>query len=271
LKKAEELYGEALDIQTRILPEDHPDRLQTMNNLAALKSDQKDYEAAIELYRKVLRFRQQKGPENHPETLNAMNNLAWTLVMTGDLEGADGLYERILEIMDRHPERKYVEKHHWIYNYARLLILQQRGDEAIPLGREALEERIILFGDRDRLTLDSATALASVLFKEGQIPKAEEMARKWSEIADKALLPKDLTRIELHSIYGQCLYSREQYEKAAEQLKCCYEGAVAGGDFGEAAGYLGLLVKVYDKAGLPEKAREFEARALEKDGVRRGN
>ena len=42
-----------------VLGEDHPDVAQSLNNLAALANDRKEYEKAIPLYEKALKIRKQ--------------------------------------------------------------------------------------------------------------------------------------------------------------------------------------------------------------------
>ena len=65
-----------LEIDKRVLGEDHPVTMTGMNNLANLYSNQGRYAEAEPLFVKALDgYRRVMGGE-HPETLNTMNNLA---------------------------------------------------------------------------------------------------------------------------------------------------------------------------------------------------
>ena len=74
-----------LAVQRRILGEDHPDTLISMNNLALTLRSQGDLGAARELHEQVLAGRRRVLGEDHPATLASMANLAATLHEQDDL------------------------------------------------------------------------------------------------------------------------------------------------------------------------------------------
>ena len=55
---------------------EHPDTLQSMNNLALLYQHQGKYADAEPLYKEALAGRQQALELEYPDTLTSMNNLA---------------------------------------------------------------------------------------------------------------------------------------------------------------------------------------------------
>jgi hypothetical protein len=72
-------------VRRRVLGEDHPDTLTSMNNLAETLRSQGDLGAARGLQEQVLTMRRRVLGEDHPDTLTSINNLAATLRSQGDL------------------------------------------------------------------------------------------------------------------------------------------------------------------------------------------
>ncbi len=118
------LYRRALEASERVLGPEHPDTLNSVNNLAVLLMSQGDYAGAAPLYRRALEARERVlGPE-HPDTLTSVNNLAHLLNIQGDYAGAEPLYRRALEGLLKISvkiERTHPNLQACIFNYARCL------------------------------------------------------------------------------------------------------------------------------------------------------
>ena len=56
---SESFLRRSYEMRKDVLGEDHPDVAQSLNNLAALANDRKEYEKAIPLYEKALKIRKQ--------------------------------------------------------------------------------------------------------------------------------------------------------------------------------------------------------------------
>lgn len=54
---AESFFRRSLEIRERLLGDDHPDLAQSLNNLAALYNDKRNYDDAAPLYEKALNIR----------------------------------------------------------------------------------------------------------------------------------------------------------------------------------------------------------------------
>ena len=54
---AESFFKRSLEMREAVLPADHPDLAQSLNNLAALYHDKKHYEKAAPLYERALQLR----------------------------------------------------------------------------------------------------------------------------------------------------------------------------------------------------------------------
>jgi tetratricopeptide (TPR) repeat protein len=103
------LLEQALAGCRRVLGDDHPDTLTTMNNLATTRRSLGDLQGVQELLEQVLdASRRLLGPE-HPDTLESMNKLAETRHDLGELDGARELHEQALAgrrraLGDDHPD-----------------------------------------------------------------------------------------------------------------------------------------------------------------------
>ena len=104
---------------------DHPDTLQSMNNLALtiqragrLGGARNLHEEALDIVRRLL------GPE-HPYTLTSMNNLSNTLHAQNDLAGARKLQQEVLEIQRRVLGSEHPATLMSMYNLARTLTDQR--------------------------------------------------------------------------------------------------------------------------------------------------
>ena len=100
-KDARELQERVVESQRRVLGEEHPDTLTSMNNLALTLQAQGGHAGARELQERVVEAQRRVLEEEHPDTLTSMSNLALTLSEQGDHAGARELQERVLEARRR--------------------------------------------------------------------------------------------------------------------------------------------------------------------------
>ena len=91
-------FQKALEINRKVLGEEHPDTASSLNNLGALLQAMGEYEGARPYYEKALEIRRKVLGEEHPDTASSLNNLGFLLRAMGDYEGARPYYEKALEI-----------------------------------------------------------------------------------------------------------------------------------------------------------------------------
>ncbi|OOP56863.1 MAG: hypothetical protein AYP45_06545 [Candidatus Brocadia carolinensis] len=103
-RSAEMLFRRELDIQNRILGDEHPNTLRTMSNLAVTLGAQGDLAGARKLNEQVLEIRRRILGDEHPDTSNSACNLVVTLFNMGDVEKArEILREHLLWLLSRDP------------------------------------------------------------------------------------------------------------------------------------------------------------------------
>jgi hypothetical protein len=103
------LFEQALADRRRVLGDDHPDTLTSVNNLAGAYESAGDLGRAIPLYEQALTDRRRVLGDDHPNTLGSVNNLAYAYESAGDLGRAIPLYEQALTdcrrvLGDDHPD-----------------------------------------------------------------------------------------------------------------------------------------------------------------------
>ena len=118
------LYEECLAKRKRVLGDDHPDTLASLNNLAGLFESKGEYDRALPLYEECLAKKKRVLGDDHPDTLTSLNNIAALFHNKGDLDRALPLFEECLSkrkrvLGDDHPDTKSTQQ--WRDSCARRL------------------------------------------------------------------------------------------------------------------------------------------------------
>ena len=99
--QAQPLLEKALEINRRLLGDNHPQTAQSYNNVANNVNSQRKYEQAQQLYEKALEINRRLLADDHPSTAVSYNNLADNLKSQGKYAQAQPLFEKGLEIYRR--------------------------------------------------------------------------------------------------------------------------------------------------------------------------
>jgi tetratricopeptide (TPR) repeat protein len=98
--KAERLFDEALNGRQRELGEDHPDTLESKNDLAVLYKNQAQYDKAEPLLLEAFDGRHVKFGDTHPHTLDSINNLIDLYEAWNKPEKANEWRAKLLQMKD---------------------------------------------------------------------------------------------------------------------------------------------------------------------------
>ncbi|PUB72155.1 MAG: hypothetical protein DBP03_18505 [gamma proteobacterium symbiont of Ctena orbiculata] len=186
-KEAEPLVRKTLEINQRVLGEDHPDTAASYNNLAYNLKTQGRYEEAEPLYRNALEICQRVLGEDHPDTATSYNNLAYNLHAQGRYEEAEPLNRQALEIRQRGLGEDHPDTATSYNNLAYNLKTQGRYEEAEPLVHQALEICQRVLGEDHPDTAASYNNLAFSLDYHGRHEEAEPLVRNALEIRQRVL------------------------------------------------------------------------------------
>jgi tetratricopeptide (TPR) repeat protein len=94
---AKQTYERSLDIDRRVLGEDHPRVARRFNNLAIVAQNMGDLARAERLYRESIRLHERTYGERHPETAAVKGNLGLLLQREGRLAEAEPLLRGALD------------------------------------------------------------------------------------------------------------------------------------------------------------------------------
>ncbi|NAS20080.1 tetratricopeptide repeat protein [Herbidospora sp. NEAU-GS84] len=175
LKRAIPLLEQNLDDRIQALGADHPDTLNSRNNLASACQTSGNLGRAIPLYEQNFDDRLRVLGPDHPDTLNSRNNLASACQMAGDLTRTVSLFEFNLSERTRllgpdHPDTLSSRNNlATAYQSARDL------GRPIPLHEKTLSDRIRVLGPDHPSVLASRNNLASAYQAAGDLVRAVPM------------------------------------------------------------------------------------------------
>ncbi len=172
------LHLKTLEIKRRVLGEEHPSTLVSMNNLALVYSRQGRYDEAEPLYLQTLEIRQRVLGEEHPDTLRSMNNLADLHHHQRRFDEAATLFE---ETVAR--ARRAWPGRHWMTgvllgNYGRTLTELQRYEDAETRLLEGHELILAGLGPNHWRTINQIESLANLYDVWGKPQQAAEWRAK---------------------------------------------------------------------------------------------
>ena len=217
-------FDEAIPVAEALLEQDerslgpeHPDTLQSVNNLAALYQATGRYEAAEPLFRRALEAQERVLGSDHLEALASLNNLAALYQATGRYEAAEPLYRRALEARERALGPEHPRTLLSVNNLAALYYATGRYEAAVPLNRRALEVQERVLGPEHPRTLVSVNNLALIYRTTGRYEAAEPLYRRALEAQERVLGPEHLETLESLSNLAGLYQATGRYE-AAEPL-----------------------------------------------------
>ena len=188
--EAEPLYLQAVEIDRRSLPEDHPSLATHLNNLAELYRSQGRYSEAEPLYLQAVEIDRRSLPEDHPGLAININNLATLYQFQGRYSEAESLYLQVLEINRRCLPEDHSSLATSLNNLAELYRDQGRYSEAEPLYLQAVEiVRRSLPEDHPGLATH-LNNLAQLYQSQGRYSEAEPLYLQAVEIFRRSL-PED--------------------------------------------------------------------------------
>jgi tetratricopeptide (TPR) repeat protein len=189
--QAQPLFEKALEIDRRLLTDDHPDTAKSYNNLAWNLNAQGKYLQAQPLYEKALALKRRLLTEDHPSTATAYENLAMNLDAQGRYAQAQPLFEKVLEINHRLLGDDHIDTANSYDRVASGLWRQGQYAAAQPLFEKALEIKRRLLTDNHVETANSYNNLALNLDALGKYAEARALHEKALEIDRRQLTDDD--------------------------------------------------------------------------------
>jgi tetratricopeptide (TPR) repeat protein len=264
-ERAETTHTKARAVRESALGPDHPDTLNSRNNLAVAYYAAGRTAEAIALHEATLKLYEAKLGPDHPDTLTGRNNLAAAYRAAGRTAEAIRLHEATLKLY----ETKLGPDHPTTLTGRNNLALAYES-----LGRwadaESLRSEVLAL--RRKTTLPDSPLLAGDLaglglnlLKQAKWSEAETLLREGLTIYAKAR-PDDWLRFNTMSLLGGALLGQGRYAEAEPLIVPGYEGLKARAakipapDKPRLSEVAERVVRLYEAWGQPEQAKAWKAK-----------
>ncbi len=172
------LQTAALDTNRRVLGQEHPDTLSSINNTGMLLRAQGKLAEAEPYLKEALDKRRRVLGEEHPETLTSINNMGYLLDDQGRLAEAEPYYREALEKHRRVLGEDHPDTLICIDNLGMLLKAQGKLAEAEPFFRESEGKSRRVLGEEHPDTLIAINNMGLFLQAQGRLAEAEPYFRE---------------------------------------------------------------------------------------------
>jgi tetratricopeptide (TPR) repeat protein len=221
---AKMLAEQALGRFEKILGKEHPDTLNSMNNLAEVLDSQGKYKEAEEMHQRTLELQEKVLGKEHPETMTSMNNLSLALYRQSKYDEAEEMHQRTLELRERVLGKEHPHTLTSMDNLGLALYSQGKYGEAEEMHQRTLELRERVLGKEHPRTLQSMNNLAAALWARSKYDESEEMLRRTLELKEKVLGKEHPDTIIGIYWLAFILKSRKQYDDSS----ILYQRALSG-------------------------------------------
>jgi serine/threonine-protein kinase len=255
-KEAEHLYSEALQLAEIYFGPYHPSVASILDNYAQLMTNTGRFAEAEKLHRQALQITRQSLGENHPNIVDRLHNLSFVLTFRNKDAKAEAFEREALErsrtLLGREHEYSFVISG----ALARLLAKQKKFHEALTLLSNAKREARASHGEKHRLVTRLERHTAHVLYESGDLPAAEEAARRVLErlAIDPTSNPQEVAATK--SLLADCLIARRNFGEAEKLALEWFNAAPPREQFD--AVY--QLARIYEGWGKLERAAEYRKR-----------
>jgi tetratricopeptide (TPR) repeat protein len=219
---AEKLDVQVMEMRKRILGTDHPDTLQSINNLAMTYLNQGRWKESEELSLQVLRSTRIVLGDEHSDTLYCQANLALAYMEQGLLKKAEALQVETLESHKRLCGETQQDVWRSMQHLALNFHKQGRLEEAEELQSKLIELSSEEFGEGDPRTLDHMNDLADTLRQQWRLQEAQELQAK--VLRRRIIMLGNEHPRTLISMVSLALILKDQgfFEEAKSLLEECY-------------------------------------------------
>ncbi|MEO1761820.1 MAG: tetratricopeptide repeat protein [Cyanobacteria bacterium J06629_18] len=136
---SEHFLQQALQINCKVLSEQHPQTAESFHNLGLIHKSQRRYHTAEVYFKQALQIRSQLLGEQHPMTANSLNSLAALYCCMGKYQQAEPLLQQALEICQQNFGEIHPHTATTLNNLAQMYFCQELNAKAEPIFQQALD------------------------------------------------------------------------------------------------------------------------------------
>ncbi len=187
LDEALALQRRALETRKKLLGDDHPDTLASVDALGRLFSMRGSPSEAKPYLTDALERRRRVLGEDHPDTLVSLDRMGWFLQTIGKLADAETCLRDVVARRRRVLGDSNVDTLDALDNLGVVLQTESKLTEAEECYREAVEKLRRTVGGEHKFTVDAIGNLGSLLQREGRKSEAEPLLREAYETRRRTL------------------------------------------------------------------------------------
>ncbi|MCC6661533.1 MAG: serine/threonine protein kinase [Phycisphaerales bacterium] len=271
-EEAYPLQESALATRRRLLGEEHPDTLASLNFMGLLLQYQGRLDEAEPYQREAMDTARRVLGKDAPFTLTCVNNMGGLLMDEGRLTEAEPYYREALRERRRVLGGEHESTITSIINMGQLLAAQGKLDEAERFFREGVEKSRRVLGDENQYTVTSISGLGGVLQQQGKRAEAETLVREALQKNRRALGEDHKDTITCIINMGDLLYEEGKYPDAERYFREALEKQrrVLGEDHPHTLTALSWLESVLRAQGKLAEAEPLCREMVEKSRRTRG-
>jgi tetratricopeptide (TPR) repeat protein len=258
------MHEECLTKRKRILGNDHPDTLTSLNDLAMLFENIFQYDRALSMYEDCLARRKRILGEEHPCTLASLNNLASLLESMGQRKRALPMHEECLARSKRILGEDHPSTLISLSNLAFLIKCMGQYDRALPMYEKCLSDNKRILGEDHPCTLASLNNLASLLENMGQYDRALPMYEKCLSESKRILGEDHPSTLVWLNNFALLFKRMGQYDRALPMYEECLarRKRILGEDHPEIITSLNNLASLFERMGQYDRALSMYEKCL---------
>jgi serine/threonine protein kinase/Tfp pilus assembly protein PilF len=215
---AQQTYQRALDIDRRILGDDHPRVAMHLQNLAVAAQSLGDLKKADELFREAIQRKEHIYGQHSPQTAAAKGNYGSLLVREGRLDDAETQIRSALEI-----RLAQYGSDHYLVGYTRVslaILLHQKADFA---GAESEFRQALAIYDKSlppnhQYRASLLMHFARLMVDRGNPAEALAMSEQSLKVWNATASPSIVTVAHAHAIHAYALEHLGRSQEAADEL-----------------------------------------------------
>jgi tetratricopeptide (TPR) repeat protein len=254
----------ALEARETALGGEHPDTLNSIDNLGLVMENQGKYKEAEAMHRRALEGREKVLGLEHSATLTSVDNLGLVLNSQGRYEEAEAMHQRALEGWEKLFGLEHPDTLTSVNNLALVFSRQGKYKEAEAMHRRDLKGSEKVLGLEHPNTLTSVDNLGLVMKSQGNYEEAEAMHRRALEGREKVLGLEHSDTLTSVDNLGLVMKSQGRYEEAEAMHRRALEGweKVLGPEHPDTLPCVNNLALVLSRQGKYKEAEAMHWRDL---------
>ena len=262
-----------LAIHRRVLGDEHPETLKSINSMGLLLTNEGKYDEAMPYFAEALETRRSNHGNEHPDTLDSINNMGQLLEFLGRLDEALPYYTEAVEGRRRVLGNEDPDTLESINNLGNLLRQQGRYDEAMPYFVETIETRRRDLGDTHPDTLGSINLMGVLLHRQGKYDEALPYYTEALEGNRRVLGNNHPETLNSLSNMGRLFKSKRRYDEAFPYYSEALEGyrRVLGREHPNTLILVNNMGRLLEDQGRFDEAMPYYTEALEASQRTLGN